>query len=64
MVLQQGYTKYCCFLCQWDSPAKDWPPRASAKVGEMNVENLPLADSHKIILPPLHIKLGLAKNLK
>ena len=70
MGLQQGYTKYCCFLCQWDSRAKDlhyikkdWPPRASPKVGEMNVENPPLADFHKIILPPLHIKLGLAKNL-
>jgi len=70
MDLQQGYTKYCCFLCQWDSRAKelhyikrDWPPRASPKVGEMNVENSPLTDSHKIILPPLHIKLGLAKNL-
>jgi hypothetical protein len=70
MGLQQGYTKYRCFLCQWDSRAKDlnyikrdWPPRASPKVEEMNVENPPLADSHKIILPPLHIKLGLAKNL-
>mgnify|MGYP003623728426 FL=1 len=21
--LQQGYTKYCCFLCEWDSRAKD-----------------------------------------
>ena len=31
--LQGGYTKHCCFLCHWDSRAKDqytitkWPPR-------------------------------------
>ncbi|GBN41206.1 hypothetical protein AVEN_65472-1 [Araneus ventricosus] len=29
----------------------------------MNVEHPPLAEPHKIIIPPLHIKLGLAKNL-
>ena len=34
--LQQGFTKYCCFICEWDSRArslhysrKDWPPRKS-----------------------------------
>ncbi|GBM06165.1 hypothetical protein AVEN_167059-1 [Araneus ventricosus] len=38
MGLQLGYTKYCCFLCLWDSIAialhdikKDWPQRASFK---------------------------------
>ena len=32
--LQQGFTKYCCFICEWDSRArslhysrKDWPAR-------------------------------------
>ncbi|GBN23651.1 hypothetical protein AVEN_94470-1 [Araneus ventricosus] len=29
----------------------------------MNVEHPPLAELHKIIIPPLHIKLGLVKNL-
>jgi hypothetical protein len=24
MGLQLGYTKYCCFLCEWDSQAKTW----------------------------------------
>ncbi|GBL77771.1 hypothetical protein AVEN_210980-1 [Araneus ventricosus] len=45
MGLQLGYTKYCCFLCLWDSRAislhyikRDWPQRASFKPGEMNVE--------------------------
>lgn len=70
MGLQQGYTKYCCFLCLWDSRAtdlhyikKDWPPRAFFKPGETNVQHSPLAQPHKIIIPPLHIKLGLVKNL-
>jgi hypothetical protein len=21
--MQLGYTKYCCFICEWDSRAKD-----------------------------------------
>ena len=65
---QGGYTKYPCFLCLWDSRAKDkhwnqrtWLVRASMTVGEKNVINEPLADREKIIFPPLHIKLGLMK---
>jgi hypothetical protein len=34
--LQQGFTKYCCLICDWDSRArslhysrKDWPARKS-----------------------------------
>ncbi|GBM54176.1 hypothetical protein AVEN_64523-1 [Araneus ventricosus] len=70
MGLQLGYTKYCCFLSLRDSRAIafqyikiDWPQRASFKPGEMNVEHPPLAEQHKIIIPPLHIKLDLVKNL-
>ncbi|GBM28549.1 hypothetical protein AVEN_70142-1 [Araneus ventricosus] len=70
MGLQLGYTKHCCFLCLWDSRAialhyikRDWPHRASFKPGEMNVAHPPLAEPHKIIIPPISIKLGLVKNL-
>ncbi|GBN08504.1 hypothetical protein AVEN_111933-1 [Araneus ventricosus] len=70
MGLQLGYTKCCCFLCLWDSRAialhyikRDWPQRASFKPREMNVKHLLLAEPHKIIIPPLHIKLGLDKSL-
>ncbi|GBN46777.1 hypothetical protein AVEN_73954-1 [Araneus ventricosus] len=70
MGLQLGYTKYCCFLCLWDSRAialhfikRDWPLRLSFKPGEMNVKHPLLAEPHKIIIPPLHIKFGLVKNL-
>ncbi|CAK8697066.1 unnamed protein product [Clavelina lepadiformis] len=71
MGLQLGYrpTKYCCFLCEWDSRAKDshyikkdWHFRQSLTPGEKNVLHPPLVESNKILLPPLHIKLGLVKN--
>lgn len=65
---QGGYTKYPCFLCLWDSRAKyehwikkDWPPREALVVGQQNVINPPLVSRDRIILPPLHIKLGLIK---
>ncbi|GBM28835.1 hypothetical protein AVEN_43559-1 [Araneus ventricosus] len=70
MGLKPGCTKYCCFLCLWNSKAialhyieSDWSQRASFKSGEMNVEDPPLSEPHKIIIPTLHIKLGLVKNL-
>ena len=65
---QDGYTKYSCFLCLWDSPARQqhwekmaWPIRKSIEVGEANIIREPLVEREKIILPPLHIKLGLMK---
>lgn len=67
--LQGGFTKYCCFLCMWDSRAtdkhyliKDWPKRTEFLCGKSNVKYLPLIDPKDVILPPLHIKLGLMKN--
>jgi len=57
------------FLSEWESRAKilhtlkrDWPKRKSLKVGEKNVQHPALAEWHKILLPPIHIKLGLTKN--
>lgn len=65
---QGGYTKYPCFLCLWDSRAKqehwirkEWPTRENMVVGESNIIRKPLVGREKIILPPLHIKLGLMK---
>ena len=47
--MQLGHTKYCCFLCQWDSRNKKnhyvnklWPKRTSLTPGEKNVVNPPL----------------------
>ena len=67
--LQQGFTKYCCFICEWDSRAqsfhysrKDWPSRKNLEPGNMNVENQPRVKPGKILLPSMHLKLGLIKN--
>jgi len=67
--LQQGFTKYCCFICAWDNRArslhylrKDWPARKSLEPGIMNVENQPLVEPSKILLPSIHLKLGQMKN--
>lgn len=69
MGLQGGYTKYCCFLCLWDSRDRRnhyvktiWPSRKSYTPGEKNVLHEPLVDPNNVLLPPLHIKLGLMKN--
>ena len=67
--MQLGCTKYCCFLCEWDSwdnknhyVNKLWPKQTSLMPGEKNVVNSPLVFLEKIYLPRLHIKLGLMKN--
>ena len=65
---QSGYTKFPCFLCEWDSRYKknhwvkrEWPTRVSRTLGQKNITNSVLVESSKVILPPLHIKLGLMK---
>ena len=67
--LQQGYTKFCCFLCLSGSCAgplhyktKDWPKRQSLEPGSHNDMYKQLVEFKNIILPALHIKLGLMKN--
>ena len=66
--LQQGFTKYCCFICEWDSRArslhysrKNWPARKFLEPGILNVENQPLVERSKIFLSFMHLKLGLMK---
>ena len=67
--LQGGFTKHCCFLCLWDSRdtkqhyvRKTWRERDTFTLGKENVKYKPLVDPKRVILPPLHIKLGLMKN--
>lgn len=66
MGLQGGNVKYPCFLCLWDSRAYgehynriSWPERTEFTPHEYNVKEAPLVPADNIILPPLHIKLGL-----
>ena len=67
---QGGYSKYPFFLCYWDSRAstqhwvkKNWPSREDLAVGDKNIINEPLVSRDCIISPPLHIKLGLMKQI-
>jgi len=69
MGLQLGYTTFCCFLCEWDSRdkknhyiKKEWPKHESRTPGQKNVTRPSLVNSDMIILPSIHIKLGLFKN--
>jgi len=66
--LQQGYTKYSCFLCLWDSRDKsnhykktNWEPRTTHICGHHNQIQRPLVSPQKILMPTLHLKLGLMK---
>lgn len=65
---QSGYTKLPCFLCEWDSRAASehwmrisWPPRTRFVPGAKNILHEKLIEPNMILLPPLHIKLGLMK---
>ena len=58
-----------CFLCLWNSRADDehferqeWPARPKAAPGRFNCVHEALVDHEDVFLPPLHLKLGLAKN--
>ena len=69
MGMQAGFTKYCCFLCLWDSRAvsqhykqKDWGSTSTFVPGEHSLKENPLVGMNKVLLPPFHIKLGLMKN--
>ena len=67
--MQGGYIKYACFMCLWDSQTnslhykqKEWQSREAFQIGYHNMIAQPLVPPKKILLPPLHIKLGLMKN--
>jgi hypothetical protein len=65
---QEGNTKFPCFLCEWDSKARDkhwttkeWSKRENLIPGTKNVIHASLVDWQKVLLPPLHVKLGVMK---
>ena len=64
---QLGFTKYTCYLCFQDSKdrtqnykRKKQPLRSSLTPGSYIIKES-LVDPSKILIPPLHIKLGLMK---
>lgn len=68
MGLQLGRTRNMCFICTWISTAKiqhyraTWELRQTHQIGAMNVVRNRLIEPLKMLLPPLHIKLGLVTN--
>ena len=60
--------KVPCYLCLWDSRntalhyhQRSWPLRSSYDIGAHNVKQTPLVNPKQVLMPPLHIKLGLIK---
>lgn len=68
MGLSLGRTRNACFICTWVSTAKinhysaTWEKRGSYEVGVMNVNRNSLVKPNMILLPTLHIKLGLVSS--
>jgi hypothetical protein len=65
---QAGYTKYPCFMCEWDSRARSqhweqkyWTSRTSIESGSKNILRKILVDPTKILLPLLHNRSGMMK---
>ena len=63
---QSGYTNFPCFLCLWDSRARqehwtkeNWPKTEGFEIGERNIIQFPLIYPNYVRHPPIHIKLGL-----
>jgi len=57
--LKQGFTKYCCFVCEGDIRArslnysrKDWSARKTLEPGDKKVENQPLVEPRKFCCHP------------
>ena len=68
MGMHRSFTKYPCYLCLWDSrdtkacyQKQVRPKREEFVIGEKDVENILLINQKKVLLPSLHIKLGLIK---
>lgn len=67
MGVKGGFSSMQCFLCKWQGRNRErhytkyrWPSRTEYKIGVDSIVNVPLVPSSHIILPPLHIKLGIA----
>jgi hypothetical protein len=71
MGVKRGFPKYQCFMCKWEGRERElhytnyeWPSRTKYEVGKESIENKPLVDPDSIILPPLHVKLGLVSMVR
>lgn len=67
--LKRGYPTNQCFICQWEGRdnASNYAglrcaPRLSYQIGKQSIDHLPIINPQNVILPPLHLKLGLVRN--
>lgn len=67
--IKKAYSKHQCFLCTWEGRKDDlhyidhiWQMREDRVIGEYSIVLEPLIEAAYIIIPPLHVKLGLIKN--
>ena len=68
MGLEGGLTKFPCYVGYWDSRDTTahyhrgiWPKRTKFSAGKSKVKWDPLIYPSKILMPSLHLKLGLIK---
>lgn len=69
IIKKGGYPKFFCYKCNWNSrydgnhyQKRDWIDRDLVKERELKMVNPAIIPDHKnILMPPLHIKLGIAK---
>lgn len=64
--IKGGWPKYHCFICDWDTRMdidhysyRGWINRKEGYCRKLGMTDKPLVPINKIILPPLHIKLGI-----
>jgi len=68
--MQNGFTKFYCFLYEWNSLAthglssiEGWTQHEQFQPGQTKIsETSSWYIQRKLYLPPLHIKLGMMKN--
>ena len=67
--LKSGNPHYSCFLCLWQNRNRErhytnykWRKRPPPRVKQFSIKHRPLVKPADIIIPPLHIQLGLVKN--
>lgn len=67
--VKKGFSKHQCFLCNWEGRDREkhyisfkWKNRVTYQIGVDSIDQIPLVRPSNVILPPLHIKLGIFRN--
>lgn len=66
--MKGGFPHHFCFICDWDTRSKEdhytytgWEKRKEGKDKTLSMDFDPLVEIDNILLPPLHIKLGIVQ---